>query len=88
MPIEDLQITKAPPKWQPSSDQRQQVERDSRLQRLSRDELYYFFNKPRTPSTGKGAGSGRTTPPARGQKSSGGIFGWVDSVTNALKGGK
>lgn len=48
MPIESIEIPKAPRGWQPSADQQRQVAGDPRLRRLGRDELYAYFNKPKS----------------------------------------
>jgi hypothetical protein len=45
MPIEDIQVPKAPKGWQPNSDQRARIANDPRLQRLSRDELFAMFGQ-------------------------------------------
>lgn len=85
MPMEDVVIPKAPKDWRPTSDQMQQIQNDSRLQKLSRDDLYFYFNQKGRGTTGtrqKGA-----TAPAPPPASQGGIFGWVDSVRRALGGG-
>lgn len=84
MPLEDIEVKKAPKGWTPTSDQRRRIEEDPRLQRLSTDELYFFFNqKPRD-----GTRVQRGTAPAPGKKKpeSSGVFGWVDSVREALGG--
>lgn len=84
MPTEDVVIPKVPKDWHPTSDQMQQIQNDSRLQRLSREDLYFYFNQ-------KGRGTTTTQPkkaaaPAPPPASQGGIFGWVDSVRRALGG--
>lgn len=82
MPIEDIKIQKAPQGWQPNSDQQRRIQSDPRLQRMSRDDLYFFFNQQE-----QGARRTRAQPPARRQPApSSGVFGWIDSVTKALRG--
>lgn len=42
----------APSQWRPSPDQMSRVAQDPRLHKLSRDELYLFFNPPQAPQKG------------------------------------
>lgn len=89
MPIEDITVPKAPKGWRPTSDQMKQIGNDSRLQRLSVDDLYFYFNQPKR-NSGVTVERGSTTNPAPSKvppAQSGGIFGWVDSVRKALGGG-
>lgn len=81
----------APKDWQPTSDQRQQIQNDVRLQRMSRDDLYMYFNNRQGGSTGTGYIAPQPASTPRPQRkappaTSGGIFGWVDSVRRALGG--
>lgn len=85
MPIEDITVPKAPKGWQPTSDQRRQVQNDPRLQRMSLDDLYFYFNQPKSNNVEVRRGS--TPAPRQAPAQSGGIFGWVDSVRQALGGG-
>jgi hypothetical protein len=85
MPIESLKLKKAPAKWAPDKDQAAMIQQDPRLQRMTRDDLYFFFNQPKTPATkvpAKGA-----TPAPRQQPAQGGAFGWIDSIITAMRGG-
>lgn len=86
MPIESIQTVKAPKDWNMNSDQRRQVQQDRRLQRMSRDDLYNYFNKPpiQGPRTQQRRGS--NPPPKSDGGPASGLFGWVDTITNALRG--
>lgn len=87
MPIESIQMPKAPQGWRPTSDQQQQIQRDRRLQSLSRDELYSYFNKPKTGNATRQGQSGQQRGGEGPQKRSRfNATGWVDQVLGALKG--
>lgn len=83
MPIEDIEVRKAPRDWRMTSDQLQRVESDPRLQRLTRDELYYFFNQPRRPAA---SASGGAQAPKKKPAQSSGVMGWIEQVRRALGG--
>lgn len=89
MALEPIRTTKAPKDWRMSSDQQRQIANDSRLQRMSRDDLYFYFNQPKTPAKREGGGGGARPAPRANRDSGGpasGLFGWVDTITNALRG--
>jgi hypothetical protein len=85
MPIESVQTPRAPSDWRPSSDQRAAIQRDPRLQGMSRDEQYFYFNKPKPTATPKPQQQA-PQPRAAAQPQSAGVWGWVDSVLQALRG--
>lgn len=89
MPIEDIGVVRAPRDWRPSTDQIQRIAEDSRLQRLSRDEQYMFFNKTPAPASRKAqpAKPPAKAPPKPNGGPAAGLFGWVDTVIAALRGG-
>lgn len=79
-------FTPAPKDWRPSADQQARIRADSRLQKMSRDDLYHYFNKKGSSSPQKPAAS---KPAAKKKSSGGGFLGSVlGQVTNALKGDK
>lgn len=83
MPIEDLQMPKAPANWQPTADQRRMIEADPRLRGLGRDDLYFFFNKQARPAAQRAA----PAPRPKRQQPTGGLLGaTLDRVTGALRG--
>lgn len=76
-----ITVPKAPADWRMSGDQISQVQSDTRLKNLSRDELYLYFNKPKAQATAP-AKPAQPQPQGRG-------LGWVARrVTEALRGGK
>ena len=79
MAIEPIRTAKAPKNWRPSSDQLRQIETDSRLKRMSRDDQYFYFNKPKSQPQ-------RGPAPATPAAPTSGVFGWIDTVINAMKG--
>lgn len=88
---EPISLPKAPKGWAPSADQAAKIRGDARLQRMSRDEQYLYFNhaaKPSAPAKPKPADddsfSGSFKKRAR---EGGGILGYVsDRVSRAMKG--
>lgn len=85
MPIESIQTPKAPKDWKLSSDQRAQIAADTRLQRLSRDEQYAYFNRtPARPQPQRQQAQPQPAP--RPAPVGGGLFGWVDQIIAALRG--
>lgn len=82
MPIEDIQGAKAPSGWSPSPDQRAKIASDARLQRMARDDLYFYFNQKARPAAPRAA-----APAAQAQHPSTGLLGaTLGRITDALKG--
>jgi len=83
MAIEDIQGAKAPGGWSPSPDQRAKIAADARLQRMGRDDLYFYFNQKPRPAAPRAP-----APASRGpQAPSGGLLGSVlGRVTSAMRG--
>lgn len=78
-----LQLAKAPKDWKPSRDQLTQIQSDPRLQRLDRDSLYFYLNKPKGPATP--AQKGVPAQPAPPPQNNG--LNFIQTIINALSGG-
>jgi len=78
-----MPMPKAPADWRPSPDQQRRIQEDSRLRGMSRDDLYFFFNKPKAEPKKdefKEAFQERARKPKRG------LLGTVaDRVTSAMR---
>jgi len=87
MPMEDIVAPKAPKDWRPTSDQQQRIQSDFRLQRMSRDDQYFYFNQKARDGVTVQRGSASTATPAQAAPPPpSGIFGWIKSVQDALAG--
>ncbi len=71
--------------WRPSPDQQSQIENDPRLKRLTRQELYSYFNRPNRPTTGTQNNQPQQRQQSQPQRKAEPV-GFIDMILNALRG--
>lgn len=86
MPIENIQTPKAPAGWRPSPDQVNVIRGDARLQRMTPDEQYFYFNKKPIQSQVQ-VQRGSAQPPAQpANHLNGGLAGVFDYIRRSMGG--
>lgn len=82
MPIEDIKTAKAPAGWRPTLDQQRRINSDPRLQRMSRDDQYFFFQQRPRDAERRG-----TPAPTPAPQNNSGFFGGIfDYIAETLRG--
>lgn len=86
MPIEDIQIVRAPRGWTPTADEQARIQADPRLQRLKRDDLYHAMRN--RPAQAQGTGQGAMT---NAESAMGNAMSWhprelLNYVTSKIRG--
>lgn len=71
--------------WRPSPDQQAQIQNDARLQRLTKQELYSFFNRPNRPTQGTQNNQPQRRQESQPQRKTEPV-GFIDMILNALRG--
>lgn len=89
MPIESIQMPRAPQGWTPNADQAARVQNDPRLRRLNRDDLYHALNN--APRGGQGAMTDAEAAAMQARQGATNAMSWhprelLNYVTNAIRG--